>query len=82
MPYKICENSSKIERLNIKLTIKSEQILRLNEDKSFSHINAFNDFGFNPISFEEGIVEEIKLFEKNCLVKLFSNINFNISYLN
>jgi len=65
LPYKICAKIlQKIERLNIKLPIKSEQILRLNEDKSFSHINAFNDFGFNPIPFEEGIVEEIKLFEK------------------
>ncbi len=40
--------------------IKGEQVLRLNEDKDFSHKEAAEDFGFSPIGFEEGISREIK----------------------
>ena len=50
------------ERINITLPIKSEQILRLNEDKSFSHFEAHEAFGYSPKSFEEGIREEVSLF--------------------
>ncbi len=50
------------ERINIKLPIKSEQILRLNEDKSFSHLEAKKIFGYSPKSFEEGIRDEVSLF--------------------
>ena len=38
------------------LTIKAEQGLRLNENKDFSYAEAGRDFGFSPLSFEEGIV--------------------------
>ena len=44
-----------LERINIQLPIKSEQILRLNEDKSFCFEKANQDFGFNPITFADGI---------------------------
>jgi uncharacterized protein YbjT (DUF2867 family) len=47
-------------RLRIRLPIKAEQVLRLNEDKSFSYADAQRDFGFSPRSFEEGIGIEIK----------------------
>ncbi len=50
------------ESINIKLPIKSEQILRLNEDKSFSHLEAKKIFGYRPKSFEEGIRDEVSLF--------------------
>ncbi|MCZ2126251.1 MAG: NAD(P)H-binding protein [Anaerolineales bacterium] len=43
------------ERMNLRLPIKSEQILRLNENKNFSYEEAQRDFGFSPRSFEEGI---------------------------
>lgn len=43
-----------------------EQILRLNEDKSFSHQEAANDFGYSPVSFHKGISEEVKEYYKNC----------------
>lgn len=43
------------ERMKIRLPIKAEQILRLNENKNFSYEEAQKDFGFNPRSFEEGI---------------------------
>lgn len=50
------------ERLGITLPIKAEQILRLNEDKAFSHAKATEAFGYAPISFGQGIRQEIALF--------------------
>ena len=47
------------ERLRIRLPIKAEQVLRLNENKAFSYEEAQRDFGFSPRSFEEGIGVEI-----------------------
>lgn len=40
--------------------ISIEQVLRMQEDKIFSHESATNDFGYNPVSFEEGIQEEVR----------------------
>ena len=54
-----------LELLNIKLPIKSEQIKRLNEDKSFSHSKAQNLIGYEPINFYEGIKREIFLYKNN-----------------
>ena len=47
------------ERLGMHFPIKAEQILRLNEDKSFDYSDARNDFGYNPIPFSEGVRKEI-----------------------
>jgi len=47
------------ERLRIPFPIKAEQILRLNENKDFSYAEAQRDFGFSPLSFEEGINLEL-----------------------
>ncbi len=47
------------ERIGLRLPIKAEQVLRLNEDKSFSYEEAKRDFGYRPRSFEEGIRSEI-----------------------
>ena len=41
--------------------ITDEQILRLNEDKVFDHEEAKADFGYEPISFKEGVKNIIKL---------------------
>jgi nucleoside-diphosphate-sugar epimerase len=49
-----------LERLHIPTPIKTEQVLRLNEDKSFNYEEAANDFGFNPLPFEEGIHLELQ----------------------
>lgn len=43
------------ERMKLRLPVKAEQVLRLNEDKSFAYEEAQKDFGFTPRSFEEGI---------------------------
>src|SRR5215212_9289939 len=48
------------ERIRIPFPIKAEQVLRLNENKDFSYAEAERDFGFNPLSFEEGIKSELK----------------------
>lgn len=47
------------ERLGLRLPIKAEQVLRLNENKAFSNEEAQRDFGFSPRGFEEGIRTEI-----------------------
>ena len=48
------------ERMRLRLPIKAEQVLRLNENKAFSYEDAQKDFGFSPRSFEEGIRAERK----------------------
>ena len=60
-PYKFSLALFKtLEKLKIKLFIKSEQIERLNENKNFNFLKAYEAFDFSPISFEEGIKIEIK----------------------
>jgi len=44
--------------------IKSEQILRTIEDRAFAYTDAQECFGYDPISFEEGIKLEIKELRK------------------
>jgi nucleoside-diphosphate-sugar epimerase len=45
--------------------ISTEQIMRMNEDKAYDYTEAINDFGFSPVSFDEGIALEILEYEKN-----------------
>ena len=48
------------ERLRIPFPIKAEQVLRLNENKSFSYEEAQTGFEFRPLSFMEGIAIELR----------------------
>ena len=48
------------ERLHIPFPIKAEQVMRLNENKNFSYEEAEKDFGFNSLTFEEGIACELR----------------------
>ena len=48
------------ERIQVPLPLKSEQILRLNEDKVFSYAEAARDFDYSPLSFEDGIKLELE----------------------
>jgi uncharacterized protein YbjT (DUF2867 family) len=48
------------ERLRLRLPIKAEQILRLNENKAFDHSEATRLFKFQPRSFRDGVREEIQ----------------------
>lgn len=52
-------------KITSKALISEEQVLRMQEDKAFSYEKAKNDFGYNPIDFEEGIQEEVKLYLKS-----------------
>lgn len=66
IPFKPSLYAIKIyERLSQNPFIKSEQIMRLNEHKNFDHSAAKNDFGYDPISFEEGIIKEIQLYRQS-----------------
>lgn len=47
------------ERLHIPIPIKAEQVLRLNENKSFSYEEAEKEFRFTSWSFDEGIKLEL-----------------------
>ena len=47
------------ERLRLRLPIKAEQVLRLNENKAFSYEEAQSDFGFRPRSFADGVGGEV-----------------------
>jgi len=51
-----------LERLGIILPIKAEQVMRLNEDKVFAYSEASEAFGYSPMSFKEGIRQEVSLF--------------------
>lgn len=46
-----------------KAIITVEQVLRMGEDKAFSHELATEDFGYDPCSFAEGIKKEIDEFK-------------------
>ena len=48
------------ERIRIPLPLKSEQVLRLNEDKAFSYTEAAKDFDYSPLPFEDGIKLELE----------------------
>lgn len=39
--------------------ISVEQVLRMQEDKAFDHEDAYRDFGYDPIAFDDGIKEEV-----------------------
>lgn len=41
-----------------------ERVQRMNEDRSYSHNEAKNDFGYTPMAFEEGIKIEIDEYQK------------------
>lgn len=47
-----------VEALGVRLPIRREQVLRLAEDKAFSHEKAARDLGFMPRTFAQGIAEE------------------------
>jgi nucleoside-diphosphate-sugar epimerase len=49
-----------LERFGVPFPIKAEQVLRLNENKAFHYEQAQKDFGFQPLSFEEGIMRELQ----------------------
>lgn len=55
--------------------ISVEQVLRMKEDKAFSHEKATKDFGYNPYSFDEGIKGEVEEFMMGVRVD-FSGVTY------
>jgi uncharacterized protein YbjT (DUF2867 family) len=49
-----------IEKMGVRIPIKAEQVLRLNEDKAFSWDKAAEAFGFAPRTFAEGVEAEVR----------------------
>jgi nucleoside-diphosphate-sugar epimerase len=47
------------------LIVTVEQVYRMNEDKVFSWKKASDDFGYSPMTFEEGIRSQIKELQSN-----------------
>ena len=64
LPLKPCRLLLRFyEKLTSKPYLKEEQLLRLNENKAFNHVDAAKDFGFTPHSFEDGmsnLITELK----------------------
>lgn len=56
------------EKVSKKPLLKAEQVLRLNEHKNFSHIDAKKDFQFETRSFKEGIRKEIEIMRNKNLI--------------
>ena len=66
VPYNISYLAVKFLNVIINnFPISTEQIMRMNEDKAYDCTEAINDFGFSPISFDEGITLQILEYEKN-----------------
>jgi len=51
---------SLLEKIMTKPPLKAEQILRLLENKNFSHIEAYSDFEFKPKEFKDVIKQEVE----------------------
>lgn len=61
LPIKLSYSLSKIANKIIpKFPINEEQVLRMQEDKVFSHEEAKKDFAYSPSSFKEGIKVEVE----------------------
>jgi nucleoside-diphosphate-sugar epimerase len=48
-----------VERLRLPLPVRSEQVLRLREDKAYPYDKAEKDLGYAPRPFREGIALEV-----------------------
>ena len=61
LPIKLSYGFTKMANKIIpKFPINEEQVLRMQEDKVFSHEDAKKDFGYSPSSFKEGIKFEVE----------------------
>jgi uncharacterized protein YbjT (DUF2867 family) len=50
---------STAERLKVPLPVKSDQVLRLREDKAYSYDKARAEIGYAPRTFQEGVILEV-----------------------
>ena len=68
VPYKIALFAGKIGDRIPNRFITHEKVLRLIEDKTFDYSDAQKDLDFNPISFEEGIHNEVTELRKKGII--------------
>ncbi|MEC4869105.1 MAG: hypothetical protein SAJ11_23770, partial [Jaaginema sp. PMC 1078.18] len=54
--------------LGTRSPVRREQILRLQEDKAYSHEVARRDFGYNPRSLEVGLTQEIEILRSEGII--------------
>ncbi len=60
IPMWICLPAARLYNLlSTSPIINVEQVMRMSEDKAFDYSDATCDFGYRPLSFEEGIREEV-----------------------
>ena len=55
-----CNLTLLLQETEFSFPIKAEQVLRLDQNKDFSYAEAQKDFGFSPLSFEEGVEAELR----------------------
>ena len=60
--YLVIYSLNKLPAKIYKCPINEEQVLRMREDKVFSHSKAYKDFGYLPGFFKDGIRREVKEF--------------------
>ncbi|GGA98244.1 NAD(P)-dependent oxidoreductase [Macrococcus hajekii] len=66
LPIKLSYQLAKLGQKFIpKFPIKDEQVLRMQEDKVFSHEEASKDFGYSPMAFKDGISFQIDEYKKS-----------------
>lgn len=64
-PYPIAYGGAwLIYLLSLKKIDMREKVQRLCEPRTFTHEEAFEAFGYDPVDFEEGIVEEVRQYRK------------------
>ena len=64
-PYPIAYGGAwLIYLLSLKKIDMREKVQRLCEPRTFTHEEAFEAFGYDPVNFEEGIVEEVRQYRK------------------
>lgn len=70
MPFHAALSLIQLYNLIPKPMIKTEQVLRLQEHKAYSHAKAARKFNYAPRSLEEGLREEVKILKQKGIIKM------------
>lgn len=68
IPYNMALFLIRLYNLTPKPIISTEQVLRLQEHKSYSHAKAKKEFNYNPRSIEKGLKEEVQLLRSKGII--------------
>lgn len=69
VPFHAAVSLVQLYNLTPKPIIKTEQVLRLQEHKAYSHAKATRKFGYAPRSLEQGLHEEIKILKQKGMIE-------------